>query len=98
MNKVYVAHPFGGDPENVKRVENLILQWIHSKPHKLFISPIHATGFYYHEVSYAEGMGACFELLSMCDELWLCPGWEQSKGCNLEKTWAQQHGIPIIIV
>jgi len=25
----------------------------------------------------------------MSDELWLCKGWEDSKGCNLEKVYAE---------
>jgi len=40
-------------------------------------------------------MRYCFELLSFCDELWLCPGWQKSLGCNLEKEFAEEHGIPV---
>jgi hypothetical protein len=96
MKKVYVAHPFGGLEENKEKVEALILRFIQEYPHTLFISPIHATGFYYHDLSYGEGIGYCFELLDMCDELWLTGDWQHSVGCNLEKTYAEQRDKRIV--
>jgi len=26
----------------------------------------------------------------------LCPGWEESKGCLLEKKWFEEHNLPIL--
>lgn len=95
MKKVYIAHPFQGKNENVQKVEKIILDLIKQDENILYISPLHATGFYYFAMSYEKGMEHCFTLLSMCDELWLCPGWQDSKGCNLEKAYAEEHGIPI---
>lgn len=92
---IYIAHPFQGKPENVKSVEKIILKLIEKYPDYTFYSPLHATGFYYFAKSYEEGMKDCIELLSRCDELWLCPGWENSKGCNIEHDYAQKHNIPI---
>lgn len=91
---VYVAHPFQGKPENVQNVEKIILQLIKLYSDYTFLSPLHATGFYYFEKTYEEGMRDCIEILIRCDELWLCHGWEQSKGCNIEYNYAKEHGIP----
>ena len=99
MRKViYVAHPFQGKRENTEKVEKIILGLIKQYPDYTFFSPLHATGFYYFEKSYEEGMKDCIELLSRCDKLWLCPGWEQSKGCNIEYNWCKEHGKPIRII
>jgi hypothetical protein len=92
---VYVAHPFQGKKENVESVEKYILNFVKKYPNYTFYSPLHATGFYYHEKSWEDGMKDCLEVLSRCDELWLCPGWENSKGCQTEIAWAQEHNMPI---
>lgn len=95
MRMVYIAHPFLGKPENVAKVEQIILKLIKQFPDITFYSPLHATGFFYHEVSYEDGMEHCYEALSRCDELWLCEGWRESRGCKLEGLFATLHNIPI---
>ena len=95
MKKVYIAHPFKGKKRNVRKAGRIILDLIKKDPKTLYVSPLHMTGFYYFKMSYKDGMDLCFELLGMCDELWLSPGWEKSRGCNLEKKYAEKHGIPI---
>lgn len=95
MKKVYIAHPYGGIQANKDKCESIIRELARENPTTLYISPIHATGFLYHDVDYMQGMEYCFELLSMCSELILCEGWEHSRGCNLEKIYAQEHRIPI---
>jgi hypothetical protein len=99
MHKViYIAHPFQGKPENIKKVEQIILDLIKLYPDYTFYSPLHATGFYYFAKSYEDGMEDCLEMLSRSDELWLSPNWEQSKGCNIEYNWAKEHYMPIKLV
>lgn len=92
---IYVAHPFGGKQENKDKVEKIILRLTEQFPDYTFLSPIHATGFYYFNKSYDNGMKDCIEMLKRCDELWLCEGWEDSKGCNIERDWAIENGMKI---
>ena len=95
MKKIYVAHPFNAEEKNKKSVEAIIKSLVERDPTTLYISPIHATGYFYKDVSYEQGMEYCYELLRHCDELLLCRGWEESRGCNLEKAYAENHNIPI---
>ena len=40
-------------------------------------------------------LGRSIEELSKADVLWLCDGWEYSKGCNIELECAIQYGLEI---
>ena len=95
LKLIYIAHPFGDQQENVEKVEKIIKGLIHKHPDCTFYSPLHATGFLYNDVDYIDGMEHCFEALSRCDELWLCEGWQDSRGCNMEYAFAKGKGIPI---
>jgi hypothetical protein len=95
MQMIYLAHPFGGDQENVKKVQAIITGLLHKHPGRTFYSPLHATGFFYGQLTYLDGMEHCFEALSRCDELWLCGNWRESRGCNMEYGYAKAKGMPI---
>jgi hypothetical protein len=84
MRMIYLAHPFGGEMKNVDKAEKLIKELLHKHPACTFYSPLHATGFFYSQLTYLDGMEHCFEALSRCDELWLCGEWRDSRGCNME--------------
>ena len=36
------------------------------------------------------------ERLAMADMIWLCEGWEYSKGCNIELECAIQYGLVVV--
>ena len=36
------------------------------------------------------------ERLAMADTIWMCEGWEYSKGCNIELKCAIQYGLNIV--
>lgn len=95
MKTVYVAHPFGGLQENADHAEATLKRLYAEHPNVLYISPIHATGFIYDENDYVNGMDYCLELLSRCDELYLCHGWETSRGCLMERSFAMGREMPI---
>jgi nucleoside 2-deoxyribosyltransferase len=96
MRRIYIAHPFGGKDENKQKVERIIKKLIKKHPDILFVSPIHCTGFYYHDVTYEKGMEYCFELLNMCDTLLLCGDWKKSTGCCMEYGYAFARGKDIM--
>ena len=98
MKLVYIAHPFQGKKKNVRKVEKVITPLLQKYPDITVYSPLHATGFYYHLFPYEQGIQHCFEALRRCDELWLCKGWEESRGCNLEMRYAKRHRIPVYVI
>jgi len=95
MIKAYVAHPYGGVESCELAVEKIIKRLNVKDSDVLYISPIHALGYLYTAVSYNKGMDYCYELLQMCNYIILCPGWEKSTGCCLEKVYAIMNNIPI---
>lgn len=95
MKVAYIAHPFHGKQKNVDDATRIILYLIKRYPGYTFFSPLHNTGFFYNAVDYECGMQYCFEMLQRSDELWLCKGWANSKGCMMEVAFARQHHIPI---
>lgn len=98
MKVAYIAHPFVGKPENVQDVQRIILELVKKYPKFTFYSPLHCTGFYYHEIPYDVGMEHCYEFLKRSDQLWLCNNWENSRGCNLEYNFAYLHLKPIYLI
>ena len=98
MKLIYIAHPFGGEQENVEKVQEIITGLIWQMPDHTFYSPLHATGFLCDSLDYLDGMEHCFEVLGRCDELWLCGDWKESRGCNMEYAFAKGKGIPIKFV
>ncbi len=95
MKLVYIAHPFGGKQENIADVEKTIKDLLCCHLDTSFYSPLHATGFFYDDMTYLNGTEHCFEALSRCDELWLCDNWEDSRGCNMEYAYAKARGMKI---
>ena len=95
MRVVYLAHPYGGNEANVEDAKQIVRQLVKKFPGMVFLSPLQATGFYYNDIPYLDGMGHCLELLSRCDELWLCDGWQDSKGCCMEYAAEKMAGKPI---
>lgn len=98
MKIIYVAHPYGGEESNKEKVEKYIEKFIKEDENNVYLSPIHATGYQYFWVDYEKGMEYCLEMLSRCDELWLCGDWENSRGCNMEFDFALKNKISVRVV
>ena len=90
---IYCAHAYGGDARRKNSASRKIrrLQLAHKE--NTYLSPIHATGWLYEDLTYDEGMELCIDLLSMCDELIVMS--KPSKGVIREILMAQKLHIPV---
>ncbi len=91
---IYISHPYGGLKENKRKVEEIVQNLAKRFPLETHISPIHAFGFLYEEVSYKQGMKMCLNLLDVCDYMIVFGEYKKSKGCRIEIRHARKHGIP----
>jgi hypothetical protein len=95
---VYVSHPFSGLEDNKQKVEAIVRDLVASHPEDVFISPIHALGYLYHDVSYETGLEMCMSLLNRCDKMLVFGDYAKSRGCTAEILYCQEFFIPYEIV
>lgn len=94
MSMIYISHPYGNQPENKKKVEEIIRGLALSHSENTYISPIHCFGFMYHDFDYETGLEMCLNLLEKCDKMYVFGDWENSRGCTAEVLFAEMHMIP----
>ena len=96
---VYLAHPYGDSPvKNFSKASYICRQLATKYPQYIIFSPIHATSYMKEPEDRELGLEYCKSYLEsgMFDQLWLCPGWQDSKGCVWEKSIAEQMGIKVV--
>lgn len=90
----YVAHKYGGDPQNIEKAKNITHALQCLDPENTYITPLLAFSHMgYCECGYDEEMEHCLELLRMCDILIVAS--DLSKGVELEILEAQEMGMEI---
>ena len=48
-------------------------------------------------ISYEDTLSSDLAVISKCDAIFFCPGWEKGKGTLVEYEFADKNGIPIIV-
>lgn len=96
MKTIYVAHPFRGDPEgNREKAREKVIQLKEKNPDCCFLSPLDAfrwaDGFPDDDV-----LEMCKEVVTRCDMVYMCEGWEASVGCRMEQRLAAFLGKEIL--
>ena len=92
---VYLSHPYSNKISNKTKLEKFQKYLIRKYPGYLFLSPIHAFGHLYDDVTYEEGLNYCLFLLNISDEIWMLGDWTNSKGCQKEVQVAIKDHLPI---
>lgn len=93
-NIIYISHPYGGKPENMDKISEIITKLQKTYPTYLFISPVHAFGYLYSEVDYQKGLNMTLFLLDqLADEMWIFGNYKNSKGCMAEIEYCKEHKI-----
>ena len=94
MKRYYVSHPFTGDEKaNLADAECIHAELKARHPHICFMNPLGMFGD--ENADYCTALADALELLSCCEAIILCPGWEKSTGCRAEKAYAIHTGIKI---
>ncbi len=93
---IYIAHPYGGDKENVKRVEECLERLQNKYPCKTLFSPLHNWDWDTYDPDHqTKPMQDCLTILKRCDAVILCGNWKKSMGCMQEYSAAYVLGIPV---
>lgn len=100
MKTVFIASPFRGATlwvieQNVRQAENIGLQVAFSGMVPLIPQTMYR--FFQDSLSDEFWLKATTELLSRCDAILLCEGWEYSDGCKGERQFAEEHKIPAFL-
>lgn len=95
MERYYISHPFTGNEEKNKVDADRIRAALkEAYPNICFINPLGMFGD--KDADYCTAFADALELLSVCEAIILCPGWEDSTGCRAEKAFAMQQCIRIM--
>jgi len=90
---IYISHKYQNNPENKYRVRDIIKYLVKKYPDYIFLSPIHAFGFLYADVSYKEGLDMCLALLRLSDEMWVFDDYDDSTGVLAEIAFCKNNNI-----
>lgn len=69
---------------------------LRAKGYEAIVNPAELTKVIGHEFEYGEIMGIDLDILAVCDALIQLPGWEESRGANIEYGYALAAGKLII--
>lgn len=92
MRRVYISHPFSGDPEGNRKKVEAICRELNRRGEVLPISPIHLFSHMDDDSKREEVLAVCLDLLEMVDELWV---FGDSAGCREEVDMAERIGLPV---
>jgi len=95
MKRYYISHPFTGNEDaNKQDADRIRAALKDAHPGICFMNPLGMFGD--KDADYCTALADALELLSCCEALILCPGWEDSAGCRAEKAFAIRQGIRIM--
>lgn len=82
---IYVAHPYGGNKENIKKAAECLEELQEMYTHKTLFSPLHNWDWNAYAPNHqAKPMQDCLTVLQRCDAIILCGDWWKSMGCMQE--------------
>ena len=92
----YLAHPYGGKPDNITRASALRQKLQQNRPDVTIFSPVEHFSPLQGLVDEPQVMRHCLVILGRCDALWVAPGHDRSLGCALEIAYAHAHEITVV--
>jgi hypothetical protein len=96
MAVYYVAHKYGGDPQNLERAKKITHELQVNDLENCYICPLTAFSHLgYNEIGFDEEMELCVDLLSICDGLIVTSDFAESKGLQSEIEFAKLVGMEV---
>jgi hypothetical protein len=96
--RVYISGPITGHEEDAKERFRKTADYVMNIMDAETIDPelIGRAAAENADLDHEEYMEIAFTLLRMCDAIYLMPGWEDSRGCQMEKVYAENRGMKIL--
>jgi hypothetical protein len=95
MKKVFISHPFADDPIGNRRRADKLCKRIAQNEKFIPISPLHLFGFLEDDARREDIMEVCFDLMDMCEEVWVFYYDEMSNGQVREYQYAYKNDMEI---
>lgn len=96
MATYYVAHKYGGDPQNLERAKRITHELQVNDLENCYICPLTVfSHMRYNEIGFDEEMDLCIDLLSICDGLIVASDFAESKGLQKEIEFAKLVGMEV---
>lgn len=104
--KIYISLPIAFQEDTVYKRNECAKTYLEMKyPKYDYVSPIdsnhiddEALGNHLALERTAYYMGKDIEQVILCDAILMCPGWENSKGCQCERFVAEMYGKEVLIM
>ena len=92
--KIYISIPISGHDEiEVREHADLVKSTLSRVGHEV-VNPfdIYAGK----NPTYADYLCADLRAMADCDAIFLCSGWQFSRGCRIERTFAEEFGLQVM--
>ncbi len=89
----FISHPYSDSPtENIVKADKICKYW--ARQGVIPISPLHLFSFYEDDNAREDIMNICYKLIDLSDVVFI---YGDSKGCRLEKEYAERIKKPVEI-
>lgn len=97
MKLIYISHPYSGDERKNRTDAEKIAAGLQKRyPHIVFVNPLNAMRHIKKtKLTYDDTLALCIGLLAACDGIIMTGSWKDSKGCNMERSFAISREMPV---